>query len=54
MVYRKEMAVSQNNMWLKVSFMTVISASSLLLRLAVPNLTTTQSNISALKDAVTA
>ena len=32
MVCRKEMAVSQDNMWLIVSYMIVISASSLLLQ----------------------
>ena len=32
MVYRKEMTVSQDNMWLIVSLMTVISAPSLLLQ----------------------
>ena len=57
-VYRKEMAVSQDNMWLIVSLMTVIRAPSLLLQTQVALLFQIwqqhQSNLNALKDAVTA
>ena len=52
------MTVSQDNMWLIVSLMTVISAPSLLLQTQVVLLLQIwqrhQSNLSALKDAVTA
>ena len=45
MICRKEMALSRDNMWLIVSVITEISASSLLLQtqfvFAVPNLATT-------------
>ena len=58
MICRKEMAVSQENMWLIVSLTTVISASSLLLQTQVFLLFQIwqqhQSNLRALKDAVTA
>ena len=52
------MTVSQDNMWLIVSLMTVISAPSLLLQtqvvLQLQIWQRHQSNLSALKDAVTA
>ena len=52
------MTVSQDNMWLIVSLMTVISAPSLLLQTQVVLLLQIwqrhQSNLSALKDTVTA
>ena len=61
MICRKDMAVPQDNTWLIVSLMTVISAPSLLLQtpsntspFAVPNLVTAPSNLSTLKDTVTA
>ena len=58
MICRKEMAVSQDNIWLIVSLTTVISASSLLLQTQVVFLLQIwqqhQSNLCALKDAVTA
>ena len=54
----KNMAVSQDNMWLIVSLTTVIIASSLLLQTQVVLLFQIwqqhQSNLRALKDAVTA
>ena len=57
MICRKEMAVSQDNMWLIVSLMTVISASCLLLQTQVFLLFQIwqqhRSNLRALKDAVT-
>ena len=58
MVYRKEMTVFQDNMWLIVSLMAVTSPPSLLLQTQVVLLFQIwqqhQSNLSALKDAVTA
>ena len=57
MICRKEMAVSQDNMWLIVSLTTVISASSLLLQTQVFLLFKIwqqhQSNLRTLKNAVT-
>ena len=54
MICRKEMAVSQENMWLIVSLTTVISASNLLLQTQVVLLFQIwqqhQSNLRALKD----
>ena len=58
MISRKEMAVSQNNMWLMVSLMVVISASSLLFQTQVVLMFQIwqqhRSNLRGLKDAVTA
>ena len=58
MICRKDMAVSQHNMWLIVSLTTLISASSLLLQTQVILLFQIwqqhQSNLRLLKDAVTA
>ena len=58
LICRKEMVVSQDNMWSMVSLTTVISASSLLLQTQVVLLFQIwqqhQSNLRALKDAVTA
>ena len=58
MTCRKEMKVSQDNVWLIVSLMTVISASSLLLQTQVVLLFQIwqqhESNLRTLKDAVTA
>ena len=58
MTCRKDMADSQDNMWLIVSLMTVISASSLLFQTQVVLLFQIwqqhRSNLRALKDAATA
>ena len=60
MIGRKEMVVSQDNMWLVVSLMTAISVSSLLLQtqtqlvLLYQIWKQHQSNLRALKDAVIA
>ena len=58
MICRKDIAVSQDNMWLIVSFTTVISASSLLFQTQVVLLFQIwqqhQSSLRAFKDAVTA